>query len=68
MYESQLSGGLMQVNFICVIAVSYHVKARGYGCHFVAFFIILRAKGNHVKLYQCAEVKLVLALESEDMM
>lgn len=32
------------------------------------FFIILRAKGNHVKLYQCAEVKLVLALESEDMM
>lgn len=32
------------------------------------FSIILRAKGNHEKLYQCAEVKLVLALESEDMM
>lgn len=50
MYESQLSGGLMQVNFICVIAVSYHVKARGYGCHFVAFFYHTESKGESRKI------------------
>lgn len=50
MYESQLSGGLIQVDFICVVAVSYHIKARGYGCHFVAFFNHTESKGKSCEI------------------